>query len=175
MSQAAETLYCYRHPNRATTLRCNNCERPICAEDAIRTPTGYRCPECVRDHLRKFDTAMWYDYLVGLGVSFVLSLIVSVLVMMVSALVGFFMFFLAFGAAAAAGRVIGDVVLRAIKKRRSRPLFIACAVGVALGALVPAIAAILTGGLYSLIFLGIYAIVAVPTVYTRVSGIQLFR
>ena len=33
-----ETLYCYIHPNRPTSLRCNRCERPICAEDAVLTP-----------------------------------------------------------------------------------------------------------------------------------------
>ena len=31
---------CYNHPTRATLLRCNNCERPICSSCAIRTPTG---------------------------------------------------------------------------------------------------------------------------------------
>jgi hypothetical protein len=41
-------LHCYVHPNRETSLRCNNCDRPICAACAIRTPTGYRCRECVR-------------------------------------------------------------------------------------------------------------------------------
>ena len=34
------TLYCYVHPNRETALRCNHCNRPICADCAIRTPTG---------------------------------------------------------------------------------------------------------------------------------------
>ena len=57
------TLYCYVHPNRATTLRCNRCERPICAEDAVLTPTGYRCRECIRSQQRIFDTALWYDYI----------------------------------------------------------------------------------------------------------------
>lgn len=175
MTQDATTLFCYRHPNRPTTLRCNNCERPICAQDARRTPTGYRCPECVRDQLRKFDTAVWYDYLVGAGTAFALSLVVSVLVAAISSFVGFFMYFVAFGAAAGAGRFIGDLVLRAINKRRSRPLFAVCAAGVALGAAAPALFLLLTGSIYAIIFLGIYGVVAVPTVYARISGIQLFR
>ena len=52
-----DTLYCYVHPNRPTSLRCNRCERPICAECAVRTPTGYRCPECIRSQQKIFDTA----------------------------------------------------------------------------------------------------------------------
>lgn len=40
------TMQCYRHPNREATLRCSNCERPICTDCARDTPVGYRCPEC---------------------------------------------------------------------------------------------------------------------------------
>jgi len=29
-----------------TGLRCNRCSKPICAQDAVRTPVGLRCPEC---------------------------------------------------------------------------------------------------------------------------------
>ena len=56
------TLYCYVHPTRETSLRCNNCERPICAQCAVRTPTGYRCKECVRERQKTFETAEWYDF-----------------------------------------------------------------------------------------------------------------
>jgi hypothetical protein len=60
-----ETLFCYIHPTRETALRCNNCERPICASCAVRTPTGYRCKECVRERRKSFETSEWYDYIVG--------------------------------------------------------------------------------------------------------------
>ena len=170
-----ETLYCYVHPNRPTTLRCNNCERPICTEDAVRTPTGYRCRECVRGQLKRFDTAAWYDYLTGFGTTFILSLIVSLLITLISTFLGFWMFFLAFAAAGGAAVFIGNLTLRAIGKRRSRGLFITCALGVILGALPPAIFLILSMNFFSLISLGIYAVVAAPAVYTRISGIQLTR
>ena len=39
-ASSAGTNYCYRHPNRATILRCSRCERPICTECAIRTFTN---------------------------------------------------------------------------------------------------------------------------------------
>ena len=52
-----ETLYCYVHPTRETSLRCNNCDRPICAACAVRTPTGYRCRECVKRQQKVFDTS----------------------------------------------------------------------------------------------------------------------
>jgi len=175
MAETTTTLYCYEHPDRPTTLRCNNCERPICAASAIRTPTGYRCRECVRGQQKRFDSALWYDYLAGLGTTFILSLVVSALVAAISSFVGFFMFFIAAGAAGGAGIFIGNLTLRAINKRRSRPLFLTCAAGVALGAVPPALFLIWTGNLYALLFLGIYAVIAAPTVYSRVSGIQLLR
>ena len=60
-----ETLYCYVHPTRETALRCNNCNRPICAACAVRTPIGYRCRECVKGQQKAFDTSEWYDYITG--------------------------------------------------------------------------------------------------------------
>ena len=55
-------LTCYRHPDRETQLRCNKCDRPICSSCAVRTPTGYRCPDCIREMEKKFDTAQFSDY-----------------------------------------------------------------------------------------------------------------
>jgi hypothetical protein len=76
----SETLYCYIHPNRPTVLRCNRCERPICTEDAIRVPTGYRCPNCVREQQKVFDTAQWRDYVAAFVVAAIGSAIASGLV-----------------------------------------------------------------------------------------------
>src|SRR5512142_2887129 len=128
----SETLYCYIHPNRPTSLRCNRCERPICAQCAIRTPTGYRCPECVRAQQKKFDTAEWYDYIVAFIVAAIGSGIASGLILVVS---GFFYGLLVLFIAPAAGGVIGNLVLRFIKNRRSRPLFMTAAIGIVVGAL----------------------------------------
>jgi tetratricopeptide (TPR) repeat protein len=36
-------LYCYRHPDRATALRCYSCNRPICSACTNKTPVGYIC------------------------------------------------------------------------------------------------------------------------------------
>lgn len=169
------TLYCYFHPTRETSLRCNNCERPICASCAVRTPTGYRCRECVKGQQKRFDTAVWYDYLVGLGTTFILSLIVSGLVIVISSFLGFYMFILTIFAAGGAGILIGNLGLRAIGKRRSRPLFVTCAAGVMLGALPAALFLLLTVNFFPLISLGIYVVVATPAAYARISGIQLTR
>ncbi|MBN9605560.1 MAG: rhomboid family intramembrane serine protease [Actinomycetales bacterium] len=39
---------CYRHPNRPTRVRCQRCDRPICASCQTPAAVGVQCPECVR-------------------------------------------------------------------------------------------------------------------------------
>lgn len=39
---------CYRHPNRPTRVRCQRCERPICASCQTPAAVGVQCPECLR-------------------------------------------------------------------------------------------------------------------------------
>ena len=173
MTESA-TLYCYVHPNRETSLRCNNCNRPICASCAIRTPTGYRCKECVRQRQKTFDTSEWYDYILGFIVAAVLSAIAAALVTLVGG-IGFFGWFLIAAGAPAAAVFIAEGVRSVTRRRRSRPLFITVAAGVVLGALPVILLQVLTQNFFGIVFQVIYLIIATPVVYTRLSGIQLFR
>jgi len=174
--QSAETtLYCYRHPTVATALRCNRCERPICTKDAILTPTGYRCPECIRSQQKVFETAVWYDYLLGFGIAFVLSLIASILFGLAGSWLGFFAFFVVIPGGPIAGGIMAEAVRFVVKRRRARSLFITIGAGAALGAL-PVVLYFLFGfNLYGLIFQGIYLFTAIPTLVYRLSGIRLSR
>lgn len=38
---------CYKHPKKNCGVRCNRCERPICADCMISAPVGFQCRECV--------------------------------------------------------------------------------------------------------------------------------
>jgi membrane associated rhomboid family serine protease len=38
---------CYRHPDRATYIRCTRCNRPICPECMRDAAVGHQCDECV--------------------------------------------------------------------------------------------------------------------------------
>jgi len=179
-----ETLYCYIHPNRPTTLRCNRCERPICTEDAVLTPTGYRCRNCVREQQKKFDTAQWYDYIVAFIVAAIGSGITSVLVFFASQ---FFFGILVLFLAPGAGVVIGNIVLRFIRNRRSRALFLTSAVGIVVGAVpallifaLPILLALIYGSLGAglgailpAIWEVVYLFLAVPAAYTQISGIRI--
>ena len=174
MTQTTETLYCYVHPNRETSLRCNNCNRPICAQCAVRTPTGYRCRECVKGQQKVFNTSEWYDYLSGFIVAALLSAVAAFLVTLIGG-IGFFGWFLIAAGAPTAGVFIAEGVRMVTRKRRSRPLFITVAAGVVLGALPVILYQVFRLDMFSILFQIIYLVIAVPVVYSRLSGIQLFR
>jgi len=169
-----ETLFCYVHPTRETALRCNNCERPICASCAVRTPTGYRCKECVRNRQRTFDTAEWYDYALGFIVAAFLSGVGAFLVTLIGS-IGFFGLLIISAGASTVGVIIAEGVRAVTRKRRSRPLFIMVAAGVVSGALPVILFQLITGNIFGIIFQVIYLAIVTPIVYTRLSGIQLFR
>lgn len=174
MIESSPPTFCANHPGLETSLRCNKCGKPICAKCAVRTPTGYRCKECVRGQLKVFDTAQWYDYLLGFITAGVLGFLASLLAHFVSGL-SFIGWILIIIGAPTAGMVIAEGVRLVIKKRRSRALFITIAVAMVLGALPVIIVNLISFNLFGLIFQGIFLFIATPVVYTRLSGIQLNR
>ncbi|HKJ26260.1 MAG TPA: B-box zinc finger protein [Anaerolineales bacterium] len=173
---------CYRHPDRETGLSCNRCGKPICTSCAKRVPTGYRCPDCIKELKKTFDTAQPQDYILGFLVAAALSFVGAKLIGLFSGF-GFFLIFFISIIGTGAGALIAEVVRRVIQKRRSRPLFITVAVGVALGGIAANLGTIvyvfftgnILGGLFSLIWPGIYLFLATTTTYVRLSGIQLNR
>ena len=44
----AQTMHCYRHPNRETRVSCATCGRPICTECMRQTEVGIKCPDDAR-------------------------------------------------------------------------------------------------------------------------------
>jgi hypothetical protein len=169
-----ETLFCYNHPTRETSLRCKRCERPICTSCAVRTPTGYMCKDCVRERKKSFDTAEWFDYVLAFLVAGILSGAAAFLVTLIGG-IGFFGWFLIAAGAPTAGVAIAEGVRAVTRKRRSKNLFITAAVGVVVGALPVILVQLFLFNIFGILFQVIYLAIAVPLVYTRLSGIQLFR
>jgi hypothetical protein len=166
--------YCYAHPTRETSLRCKRCERYMCASCSVRTPTGYVCRDCVKAHQKSFDTAEWYDYALGFITAAILSGVAAFLVTLIGG-IGFFGWFLIAAGAPIAGTAIAESVRFVTRRHRSRPLFITFAAGVVAGALPIFLFQLLALNLFGILFQVIYLVIAVPLVYTRLSGIQLFR
>ena len=175
MTNQPAPLYCANHPQTETTLRCNRCEKPICARCAVLTPTGYRCNECVRSQQKIFDTTQWYDYITSFFVASLLSLIGSRLIPML----GFFSIFLA----PLAGIVIAEAVRLVVRRRRSKRLTQLTALATVLGSLpvllltlIPMLALLTQGGfgyLLSLVWQVVYTVMATSTVLYRMGGIRV--
>jgi hypothetical protein len=175
MSEPSVPTYCANHPKVETSLRCKTCGKPICANCAVRTPTGYSCKECVRNQQKTFVTAEWMDYVLGCGTAGVLSFLASLLVVLISGVAGIFGWFLIIVGAPTVGMLLAEAVRYATRKHRSRPLFLAVGAAVIVGALPTILLNLFTFNVFGLIFLGIFLFIATPIVYTRLSGIQLTR
>jgi hypothetical protein len=179
-----QPLYCANHPNVETSLRCRQCDKPICPKCAVRTPTGYKCKECVKGQQQIFNTATGVDYALAFIVAGILSLIGSV----IAQSLGFFTFFIA----PFAGIIIAEAVRLVTGRRRSRALFNTALAGTIAGCLPtiawPLIASLLivtmggdtstmvAGGLsmsFSLLWNLVYAVMACTSMYYRLSGISL--
>jgi hypothetical protein len=184
MTTTEPIITCANHPGVETNLRCNRCEKPICSKCAIKSPVGYRCPECVRSQQKIFDTALWYDYISAFLAASVMSGVGSILVMLIS---GWFFGLITLAIAPFAGQIIARVVRIFIKNRRSPNLFYTAAAGVVLGVLPMLlfqflrllfafqVGAVSIMGLLPIIWTVVFAAMAAPAVYSQLSGIQLFK
>jgi hypothetical protein len=175
MTDQPTPLYCANHPQTETTLRCNRCEKPICAKCAVLTPTGYRCKDCVRSQQKIFDTTQWYDYITSFVIASFLALIGSYLIPKL----GFFSIFLA----PLAGIVIAEAVRLVVRRRRSKRLTQLTALATVLGSLpvllltlIPMLALLTRGGLgllLNVVWQVVYVVLATSTVLYRMGGIRV--
>lgn len=182
-----EIEYCEKHPDREASLRCNRCNRLMCSKCAVRTPTGYRCEDCVRGQQKVFDTAQTQDYVIGPLVGAFLSFIGGMILPN-------FGFFIVLIGGAFVGSLIAEAVRRSIGRRRSRNLFKIITAAVVLGGLLPAlgpVALYLIGILfsgagfgtalamamttlgYALVWPLVYAILAGAGVYYSLAGLRI--
>jgi hypothetical protein len=131
MSEIEQTLTCAFHPKRETQLRCNRCSKPICIQCATHTPTGYRCPECIRSQQKVFITTKWFDLLIAGLVSGVVAYVGS----LIGAYLGFYSLLIALGT----GYVAVLATKKAINNRRSPLLKYVMSGSALLGSLAPPI------------------------------------
>jgi membrane associated rhomboid family serine protease len=51
--QPAPPPPCYRHPERAASVLCGHCNRPICTDCMVAAPVGWQCPECTSEGAKR--------------------------------------------------------------------------------------------------------------------------
>jgi membrane associated rhomboid family serine protease len=51
--QPAPLRGCYRHPEKAASVLCAHCDRPICTDCMIEAPVGWQCPQCTSEGAKR--------------------------------------------------------------------------------------------------------------------------
>ena len=172
MTEIEQALTCAFHPKRETQLRCNRCNKPICIQCATHTPTGYRCPECIRSQQKVFITTKWFDLLIAALITGVITLVGS----MLGAYLGFYSIFIAMGA----GYLAVLVTKKAISNRRSPLLKYVMSGSAFLASFVPAIYYLylnywlvgygFIGGFYSIIWRLAFPIIVTGYIYYQLRN-----
>jgi hypothetical protein len=160
---------CYIHPNRETVLRCNRCERYICSECAVLTPTGYRCKNCVKSQQKVFETTYNTATSVDLVVGPLVALVLSAIGSRIAEFFGLWGILIAIFF----GWGIAELVRGAVRRRRSKLLFRLVGAALLMGSLMlPAGLVLLTGGhaLASLFWPLVIAVVITATGYSNLRG-----
>jgi MFS family permease len=142
----------------------------MCVDCAVKTPTGYRCKECVRGQQKIFETAIYQDFIYGILIALALGYIGG----LISTRIGFFVIFLA----PFAGGIIAEAVRKVIQRRRSKKLFQAVTAAAVVGALFsasPLLLALLFGSvnLFGIIWMLVYVVLMTSALYYRLAGIQI--
>ncbi|MHC1772640.1 MAG: hypothetical protein AB9907_13100 [Flexilinea sp.] len=126
---------CYKHPNRETLLRCNRCDRPICMDCAVLTPTGYRCKDCINEQQKRFNTSLNRDYIAAGLIAFAFGFFGSYLLIFLRFVSGIFALLLG----PLAGTAIVSLVRMVTQRRRSPLLTKTTVIAAAIGGILPLI------------------------------------
>ena len=163
---ADQVLRCANHPETETTLRCNRCGKPVCVKCVELTEVGYRCKECIREQQNVFFTAETKDYFVLAVVSFALAAIAAPIIGYVISIFGFFGWILAILLGPTVGGTAATIIRRSIGRRRGRHMGVVAIVAILLGTLMGLLIGMaVLGFLPNLLALGIFAFLALSTVY----------
>ena len=123
-----DTSYCTYHPRVETVLRCNRCGKPICPKCAVLTEVGYRCPDCIRNQQSVFFNIRLGDYPIAAFVAGMVAGLAALLLVRAG-------FFIALLLSPVVGGLIGELVPRAIGRRRGRHMWLAVGSAVIVGGL----------------------------------------
>ena len=121
-------LFCYRHPDRETWVRCGRCDRPICPRCAMQGPVGFRCRECGKP---AFDPLTSLTPVQAIG-GLVVSVGGGLLAALIASRIGFFSIIVSYFA----GGLIAEGVTRATGYKRGRVMLGIVFGGIVAGSLV---------------------------------------
>lgn len=154
-------LYCANHPTVETMLRCNRCGKPICSRCAVLTPVGYRCKQCVGQQQSAYFTGGLGDYAIGGLIGLILGGLAGFVMGLLSA------WFFALILGPTIGVAIAETVRLAVRRRRSRYLWLATAAGIVLGTLPVLLLSLAGFNVWRLLTLALFLMLAVGAAAAR--------
>jgi hypothetical protein len=107
---------CAAHPNVETNLRCGKCGTPICPKCMVQTPVGARCRKCAGVYKLPTYRISGIYYLRASVVALVLAVVIGIIWGLV--LSGISTYFFSLIVALGIGWVIGELVSRAVNRKR---------------------------------------------------------
>jgi hypothetical protein len=128
LSDQPPPLYCYRHPDRETWVRCGRCDQPICTKCSMQGPVGLRCKTCgtpSRDALASLRPS---QVAIGLAIAGGLGAAVGYF----SSQFGFFMIIIGFFA----GTFVAEGLDRTIGIKRGPRILALAVAGILIGGLI---------------------------------------
>lgn len=120
-----QPLYCYRHPDRETWVRCGRCDQPICTRCAMQGPVGLRCRTCGKPSRDALASLKPNQIAIALAVTVGLGAVVGYF----GTQFGFFMIVLGFFA----GTIVAEALDRTIGIKRGPRILALAIAGIALG------------------------------------------
>ncbi|MFC1967740.1 B-box zinc finger protein [Chloroflexota bacterium] len=146
-----ETTRCAKHPEVETGLKCGKCGQPICPKCMVQTPVGARCTGCARLYkLPTYRVSAIY-YLRAAGTALGMAIAGGLAWGIVSAFIPFI--YLNIILAGGVGYAIGEVISRAVNRKRGTGLAVIAGLSMALSYLVNIVTfGHLPAGLFSIVF-----------------------
>jgi hypothetical protein len=121
-------LFCYRHPDHETWVRCGRCDRPICPKCAMQGPVGFRCRDCGKPAFDPLTSLSPKQAVLGA----LIALAGGVIAALVASRIGFFSIIISF----LAGGVIAEAVMRVTGYKRGPVMLGVLLGGIVVGTLV---------------------------------------
>ena len=124
----SETIYCSRHPETPTNLRCSRCDKPVCPQCLVHAAVGIRCLDCGQaTRLPTYNVSTSYlvkailaALALGVGGGLVLAFVIRLMLfgfLYVAALAGF-------------GYLMSEVISVATNRKKGRSLQFVAAGGI---------------------------------------------
>ncbi len=123
-------LFCYRHPDRETWVRCGRCDQPICTRCTMQGPVGLRCRSCGKPSRDALASLKPNQIAIGLAVATGLGAVVGYF----GAQFGLFMIIVGFFA----GTIIAEALDRTIGIKRGPRILAIAITGIVVGSVLGA-------------------------------------